>query len=260
MELLRANKITAVFSGEGVITASFYRTHTKLGVIKSDDAKIAELGYVAPVAGEGEEITPTQKLIHFKEFIQLNAVQFGYTFDPVDRRSEGNKFPSKYDAKIFAETGIAVVTGRVAEITVSLQKSVDSLVKSKALAGGSVITSEVISTADDLVVNPTEAYKDGSLKYADAEVAVRFTLNGLQFDTVVPINLVSGQLKKSREIGADKQPLTVTSVKKILVEANLLPVVEKVKEEETVAEVTAEGETVVKTEEMPNPVQENTEV
>lgn len=241
MELLRANKITAVFAGEGVIVASFYRTHNKLGQVRSDDAKIAELGYVAPVAGEGEEITPTQKLTHFKEFIQANAVQFGYTFDPVDRRSEGNKFPSKYDAETFAETGIAVVTARIAEIGASLQKSVDSLIKAKALGEGSVIEAEVMSTVEDLVVNATETYKDGSLKYADAQVAVSFVLNGLQYDTVVPINLVSGQLKKSREIGEDKQPLTATSVKKILTTASLLPVVEKKeKEKEGVATDVAE--------------------
>lgn len=213
----------------------------KLGQVRSDDAKIAELGYVAPVAGEGEEITPTQKLTHFKEFIQANAVQFGYTFDPVDRRSEGNKFPSKYDAETFAETGIAVVTARIAEIGASLQKSVDSLIKAKALGEGSVIEAEVMSTVEDLVVNATETYKDGSLKYADAQVAVSFVLNGLQYDTVVPINLVSGQLKKSREIGEDKQPLTATSVKKILTTANLLPVVEKKeKEKEGVATDVAE--------------------
>lgn len=199
------------------------------------------MGYVAPVAGEGEEITPTQKLTHFKEFIQANAVQFGYTFDPVDRRSEGNKFPSKYDAETFAETGIAVVTARIAEIGASLQKSVDSLIKAKALGEGSVIEAEVMSTVEDLVVNATETYKDGSLKYADAQVAVSFVLNGLQYDTVVPINLVSGQLKKSREIGEDKQPLTATSVKKILTTANLLPVVEKKeKEKEGVATDVAE--------------------
>lgn len=243
MELARVNKITTSFIGGGVMQASFYKTHSKLGSVKSDDEKVAELGYQPLVAGEGEEITSSQRLAHFKEFIQSNAVQFGYTYDPVDRRTDGNKFPSKYDKVTFAETAIRVVTDKLAEIVEKLGKPVASLIKAKALAEGTVAGAEVVTTVDDIEVNITEEYKNGSIKYADANVEAIITLGGEGIKINVPMALVSGQLKKPKLINDDKA-FTMTSIKNLLIENGIMPVVEKKATEEensTVDETSTES-------------------
>lgn len=227
MELVRANKITTSFVGGGVMQASFYKTHTKLGVITSEDEKVKELGYTPLVAGEGEEITTSQRLAHFKEFVQGNAVQFGYTYDPVDRRTEDNKFPSKYDANSFVTTAISVVSDKLADIVEKLQKPINSLIKAKALVEGTVAKAEVTTVVDDAIVDVTENYKDGSIKYATADIKATVMLGDLGgIEINVPMSLVSGQLKKPRLINEDKA-FTMTSIKNLLIDNGIMPVVEK---------------------------------
>ena len=207
--------------------ASFYKTHTKLGVITSEDEKVKELGYTPLVAGEGEEITTSQRLAHFKEFVQSNAVQFGYTYDPVDRRTEDNKFPSKYDADSFVKTAISVVTDKLTEIIEKLQKPINTLIKAGLLAEDTTAKAEITTTVDDAIVDITENYKSGSIKYATTDIKAVVTLGNLGgIEINIPMSLVSGQLKKPRLINGDKA-FTMTSIKNLLVENGIMPVAEK---------------------------------
>jgi len=244
-ELIRANKVTARFEGEGVIVGTFYKTHDKLGEVKSNSTEVVGLGYKMPEsipASEGVEpveVTPKQKLDSFKEFLQVNATAFGFTYDPIDRRNNGNKYPSKYDEPTLLDTATKILSEKMGELVASVQKTVDGYIKNKIMDAGSQITCNI--GVGNIAVQ--EKYKNENLKYADATFPVTVGIGaqdavGPSIALNVVIKLVSGQIKKPREL--DKYPMTITGLKTALVEGKVLPEPPKKEEKKEDTDKTAE--------------------
>ena len=243
MDLLRANKLTVYFAEKNVMVGIFYKTTAKLGSVSSLDQKVKLLGYKELVSidvdnKEGLPATyvPTQdRLRSFREFLILNATAFGFVYDPVDRRSESERYPSQYDEELFLEYAAKVVQGSLGEIINQVQeRTIDKYVNQELLHEGTQI--RCILTEEGITIQSKELYKNGNLKYATASFPVKFgiTTDANMVSTNIDVNLVSGQLKKPRTIG--ESVFTAHGIKMMLTDAGILPKIEKPKEEDTDAE------------------------
>lgn len=238
-ELTRANKITAYWEGEGVAVAVFYKTHTKLLNIRSTDEAVTAAGFVMPIDTDENPITASQKLEAFKMWVSANASVFGITYDPVDRRADAFKFPSHYDETTAMEYGKKMLENAFTETLESLQSNV--IVK-MAKNGDIPENAQVQYGIGDGVLNVTEKYGNGFLKYATINFPVAIAVADKQIENEIVVELVSGQIKKPRAIG--DTVMTMTGLKGLLVDGGVLPKIEpktKAKKEEESAEATTEA-------------------
>lgn len=234
-ELKRSNKITAYWEGDGVAVGVFYKTHEKIATVKSTDDAVIGAGFVMPAGTEENPVTAAQKLEAFKTFLATNATAFGVQYDPVDRRADAFKFPGSYDAESFAEYSKKMLQMAVEGVLESVQANVIAkMIKNELLAEGTVVQYGI----GDANVNIAESYSNGKLKYATAEYPVAIAVNGVQANLVATVDLVSGQLKKPRNMG--DVVLTMTGIKNFLVEQGVLPKVEP-KAKKADADETAEA-------------------
>lgn len=220
-ELKRANKITAYWEGDGVAVGVFYKTHDKIITVKSTDDAVIGAGFVMPAGTEEAPVTAAQKLEAFKTFLATNATAFGVQYDPVDRRADAFKFPGSYDAETFAEYSKKMLGMALESVLESVQSNVIAkMVKNGLLAEGTVVQYGV----GNANINVSESYSNGKLKYATAEYPVAIAVNGVQANLTATVDLVSGQLKKPRNMG--DVVMTMTGIKNFLVEQGVLPKVE----------------------------------
>lgn len=238
-ELKRANKITAYWEGDGVAVGVFYKTHDKIATVKSTDDAVIGAGFEMPAGTEEAPVTAAQRLTAFKTFLATNATAFGVQYDPVDRRADAFKFPGSYDAETFAEYSKKMLQMSVESVLGSLQDNIIAkMIKNEHLPADTTVQYGL----GEPTVNISESYNNGKLKYATAEYPVVIAVNGVQTNMSANVELVSGQLKKPRNLG--DVVMTMTGIKNYLVEQGVLPKVEpkskaKKSEEET-AEVTNE--------------------
>lgn len=154
----------------------------------------------------------------------INATQFGIEYDPVDRRADEFKFPNKYDEETFKEYSKTMAERSISAVLEKIQKNVidGSLVKQELLVEGTEVAFAVGDTPE---IEIGESYNNGNIKYAEATYPVAITVNGETANSAVTIQLVSGQLKKPREL-ADAV-LTQTGIKNFLTEQGVLPEIPK---------------------------------
>lgn len=227
---VRANKITAFWAEGGVAVGNFYKTHDKVLSVKSNDEAVIKAGFKMSEGTEESPVTSQQKLEAFKTFLQVNAGVFNIQYDPVDRRADEFKFPNKYDEDSFREYSHQMAVNTISACVGKTQAGViERMIKGGHIEAGTELCFGV-AKAQDAEIEVTEAYKNGSLKYAAAQYPVVFAVGDKQIETSITIELVSGQLKKPRNI-ADC-PLTMSAVKGLLIENGLLPKIEKLKKEE----------------------------
>lgn len=235
-ELTRANKITAYWESTGVAMGVFYKTHTKILQIKSTDADVVNAGFVMPEGTEDAPVTAQDKLAAFKNFLQINATAFGIQYDPIDRRSDEFKFPSKYDTETFLTYSKEMAEKSIGVVLEKVQNNViNNMIKSGHLAEGT----EIGCTIGDADVDIKESYNNGNIKYADATYPVEICVGEDAIGTTCTVSVVSGQLKKPRDL--DGVVLTQTGVKTLLIDNGLLPKIEK-PSKDTEAEATEEVE------------------
>ena len=235
-ELKRANKITAYWEGDGVAVGVFYKTHDKIITVKSTDDVVIGAGFEMPAGTEENPVTAAQKLEAFKTFLATNATAFGVQYDPVDRRADAFKFPGSYDAETFAEYSKKMLTMTLEGVLESVQTNIIAkMIKNELIPADSMVQYGV----GESVINIAESYSNGKLKYATAEFPVAIAVNGVQANLVASVELVSGQLKKPRNMG--DVVITMTGIKNFLVEQGVLPKVEPK------AKKSAEAEEVVET-------------
>lgn len=214
--MVRANKVTAFWDGNGVANAIFYRTHNKVATVKSD-----ECGFQFPESTEEHEVTAREKLAAFKAFVQENAAQFGVVYDPVDRRPDDQKIPV-LTAENVVEYAKKVLESTMEKILGQLQSGYIA----KAISRGLLPESAAVAYGvGDGTANINESYAKGGIKYATVTFPVAFAVNGAQKDTTCDVEVVSGQLKKPRML-ADGVVMTQTGIMKMLVECSVLPKVE----------------------------------
>lgn len=237
-ELVRANKVTAYWEGEGVAIGQFYKTHDKVLTVKSNDDAVVNAGFVFPESTEEVQVTAQQKLEAFKTFLMTNAAVFGIQYDPVDRRADEFKFPNRYDEENIKEFSQKMLDKALADATEKVRNNViANMIKAGNLAEGTDIKYGI----GEPTVNVAESYNNGGIKYAEVVYPVAFAVGESQVVTEGTVQLVSGQLKKPREL--KDTALTMTSIKSYLVDNGLLPKIEKAKKSDEDAEAVADAET-----------------
>lgn len=236
-ELTRSNKITAYWEGEGVAAGIYYKTHDKLLTVRSNDDAVIAAGFKMPEGTDEAPVTASQKLEAFKTFLGINSAVFGIGYDPVDRRADDFKFPGKYDQATFTEFSVKMIKMAIESVLESVQKNVID----KMASQGHIPTDSVIQYGvGEPEITIEETYANGNLKYAKAVYPVAFAVGGKQVDISGTVDLVSGQLKKPRELG--EVVLTMTGIKNLLIENSILPKIEKeVKEDTATADNTADA-------------------
>ena len=223
-ELTRSNRITAYWQGEGIAIGVFYKTHTKIKEVHSNDADVLAAGFVFPQGTEENPVTAQDKLAAFKTFLQVNASAFGIEYDPVDRRADEYKFPNKYNEENLAEYSKQMAEKAIGDCLDKIQRNVidGSLVKAGLLAEGT----EIGFAMGDGQIEVKESYANGNIKYANVSYPIIISVDEANYETEIKVDVVSGQLKKPREL-ADGTPLTQTSVKTVLTDNGILPKLEK---------------------------------
>lgn len=235
-KLVRSNKVTAYWEGDGVAIGQFYRTHDKVLTVKSNENSVVDAGFVFPEGTDEAPVTAQQKLEAFKTFLMTNAAVFGISYDPVDRRAEEFKFPNRYDEENIKEYSKKMLENALASATEKVRNNViANMIKAGNLAEGTDIKFGI----GDATVNVTEKYNNGGIKYAEVVYPVAFAIGEQQVVTEGTVQLVSGQLKKPREL--KDVALTMTAIKSYLVEAGLLPKIEKPKKDAETADTTEEA-------------------
>lgn len=237
-ELVRSNKITAFWEGENVAKGVFYKTHTKIKEVRSTDPEVITAGFQMPTGTEESPVTAQDKLATFKNFLQVNAAAFGIQYDPVDRRADEFKFPSKYDEGTFKEYSKKMAEKAIGDCLEKVQKNVvGNMIKSGNLPEGT----EVNFGLGEAEVEIKESYSNGNIKYADATYPVVIQVGDKNIETKCVVSAVSGQLKKPREL-ADSVVLTQTGIKTFLTDNGVLPKIEKPVKEEKSATAGNDGE------------------
>lgn len=228
--MTRANKLTVVWSGEGaeVAVARFYKTHTKLVEVKSDNPVVTKAGFKMPESTDQNPVTPQQKLETFKTFMAMNAGIVGIHYDAVDRRADEYKLPSKMDEEQFKEHSV-----RYAQM--AIQKIVDKVrdnVIGKMITAGNIPADTTIDFGIDEegTIEISESFPNGGLKYATATYMVVIQVENKENGTKdikdnIKVELASGQLRKPRSMV--NTSLTQTAIKNALTEAGCLPTIEK---------------------------------
>lgn len=221
-DLVRSNKVTAYWGGDGIAIGQFYRTHEKIMTVKSDDAAVVNAGFVFPEGTEEAPVTAQQKLEAFKTFLMTNASIFNIQYDPVDRRDDAFKFPNRYDDENIKEYSRKMLDNAVGAAVEKVRNNViANMIKAGNLAEGTTLEFGVGDPAVDI----TERYNNNGIKYGTVTYPVAFAVNGQQAETECAVQLVSGQLKKPREL--KDAALTMTGLKTFLIDAGLLPKIEK---------------------------------
>ena len=227
-DLVRSNKITAYWEGDGIAVGVFYKTHTKLAEKRSNDPDIIAAGFTMPEGTDEAPVTAQDKLAAFKNFLQVNAAVFGIQYDPVDRRADEFKFPNKYDEDTFKEYSKKMAEKSIGECLEKIQKNVIcNMIKSGHVAD----CTEVNFGIGEPEVEIKESYNNGNIKYADATYPVVLQVGDAVVDVKCTVSAVSGQLKKPREL-ENGIVLTQTGVKTFMIENGLLPKIEKPAKEE----------------------------
>lgn len=238
-DLVRSNKVTAFWQGEGVAKGVFYKTHDKIKEIFSNEVE----GFSFPEGDEENPTTAQDKLAAFKNYLMINAAQFGIEYDPVDRRADEFKFPNKYDEETLKEYSKQMAENAITAVLEKLQKNVidGSLIKQELLPAGTEVSFAIGDTPE---IEIGETYANGNIKYAEATYPVAINVNGDSANTSIVVQVVSGQLKKPREL-ADTV-LTQTGIKTFLTEQGVLPEIPKKEKAESSddAEVTATADGV----------------
>jgi hypothetical protein len=237
-DLLRANKVTAYWQGDGMAVGVFYKTHDKIKAVNSTEAN-----FTFPEGTDEAPITAQQKLEAFKVFLMTNSSSFGILYDPIDRRADEFKFPNKYDQASLAEFSKKMLEKTIGE---SLEKVngnvIANMIKSGHLPEGTQAQYGVGDGAPEI----NESYSNGSIKYATVKYPVVFAVGETRCETTGTVNVVSGQLKKPREL--QDCAITMTGLKTLFIEKGLLPKVEKPAKEDPADETAADATDTAKTE------------
>lgn len=182
--LERANRISIVGNDEGYV-AKFWRTHKEITTIDS-----TQVGWTPQI--EGLNKTAQREL--FRIWICENAEQFGIEWDPADKRSNGNKFPSKYDSdELLMDTATNATKPDIEEW---LGKIVG--ICNRDLGLTSIVVDEIVPVTERNGKTVASKYMNGNWAYADLPIIVTILDNdsGIEGYVTLTAHLVSGQFKK----------------------------------------------------------------
>jgi len=193
MEKQRVNRITAVYSDD-MVTMSLYKTHTRLTTLTNEDVGIK------PFSESGASNKPAYTA-YCKEVL-INLLQndgiTGFYYDPKSQQEQENGMPRKFDANTFA--------------TWSKQIVKDTITKMK------LINTAIHVSDNDIIPNITETYKDGHIKYANAEIPISIKHGDQSLGASVLSEIRSGQMTKPKKfkVGDKELGFNPTAIKSIV--------------------------------------------
>lgn len=208
--LVRANKLTVKVDANGRLTADLYRTHKMLATIKAEDTKFQP----------DTNATKSATREDFRKFIAEHASEYGFNYDPADRRTEDNirKATYKTDADLI-EDAVAMVAPDIATFISKMPHA--EMVKSHTITIESITPKTKTSKGSDLVMLGIEDGRylsNGNMAWFDIEGIVTMDCNGTEIYQTIKMELVSGQLKKFRMTQTQWNTETTTS----LIEAGIV--------------------------------------
>lgn len=197
VELPRANKVT-VQTTEGMARARFWKTHKLLREVTTEEA--IELGYTVD-----NNMNATAQRELFRAWVCKNATKIGIDYDPSDKRSTGNMFPSKYtNDELLTGWSVEIVKSDINEWTDKIAEEYDGV--ELVVEDISADDIEEVTNRNGRDVSPK--YNNGNWAYAKIPVTATISYQGTEGYVTMEVELVSGQLKKPTVIGAGKYNFT----------------------------------------------------
>lgn len=222
--LIRANKLTVKADANGNLIADLFRTHKHLTTIKVEDTSFKP----------NPDSTKTAIREDFRKWIADHAADFGFDYDPTDRRTEANLRKAVYKSEAdVTEDAIAMVTPDIEAFIAKMPHG--DLVECYTISVESLTAKTQTSKGTDLALMGIEDGRyasNGNLAWFDIEGLVTMKCGDTEIYQTIQMELVSGQLKKFRMT----QTQWNTETTKSMVEAGLV-------EEQPKAEKSAKGET-----------------
>lgn len=190
-ELVRANRVVVKNADNGNLIGEFWRTHKYVVSVKMSELP-ENLAKQIPQDGNKSQIRE-----EFRSIIKKNADKFGINYDDTDRRTAENKRKPRYttDLELIEDVTTVVNTDMPAlvskckyDITYGGVEITNIKPKSKTGSG---------TPLSQLGINDGK-YKNGNWAWADimTEVTVKYKSNPVRI--YLPIQLVSGQIKKTK--------------------------------------------------------------
>lgn len=230
INLIRANKLTVKADANGNLTADLFRTHKHLTTIKAEDTSFKP----------NPDSTKTATREDFRKWIADHAADFGFDYDPTDRRTEANLRKAVYKSEAdVIEDAIDMVTPDIETFAAKMPHS--DLVEYVTVSIESLTPKTKTSKGTDLAMMGIEDGKyasNGNMAWFDIEGTVTMHCGDTEIYQTIQMELVSGQLKKFRMT----QTQWNTEVTKSMIEAGMV-------EEQPKAEKSAKGKTPAKAEE-----------
>lgn len=222
--LIRANKLTVKADANGNLTADLFRTHKHLTTIKVEDTSFKP----------NPDSTKTAIREDFRKWIADHAAEYGFNYDPTDRRTEENTRKAVYKTEAdVIDDAINMVTPDIETFVAKMPHS--DLVEYITVGIESLTPKTKTSKGTDLAMMGIEDGKyasNGNMAWFDIEGTVTMHCGNTEIYQTIQMELVSGQLKKFRMTQTQWNTETVKS----MVEAGLV-------EEQPKAEKSAKGET-----------------
>lgn len=182
--LERANRISIVGNDEGYV-AKFWRTHKEIATVDS-----TQIGWTPQI--EGLNKTAQREL--FRIWICENAGKFGIEWDPADKRSSGNKFPSKYDSdELLMSTATNAIKDDVREWVEKISVACD-----RNLGVKEIMADDIVPVTSRNGRDVASKYMNGNWAYADIPLVVTVIddVDNVEGYVTMVAHLVSGQFKK----------------------------------------------------------------
>lgn len=197
----RANRCTVQANKEGYV-ARFWRTHKELKTVTDTQAQTQ--GYTPDA-----NLNSTAQRELYRAWVCKNAGLFGVEYDPEDRRTAQNMFPSKYDSDAVLNMWAVKIVGE------DIQEWIGKI------RGEYKVPMTITGIEADEIVpmvarkgKPVQAkYGNGNWAYATIPVVATVEIadkeSKPQYGYVtMNVELVSGQLKKPSHIGENGYTFT----------------------------------------------------
>lgn len=194
--MTRANRVVVKGTDISNYVAEFYRTHKFVMSVSVGDFP-DELIDLIPKDGNKSRIRE-----EFRTLAKRNADKFGINYDDTDRRTADNIRRPKYDTdKSLMEDTINMITKDIHGLIDKCKYGITcgvikvSAIRPKTKTGsGTPLSSMGIEDGK---------YKNGNWAWANIDVTVGIVYKEHEMELIIPMQLVSGQLKKTKITNTD---------------------------------------------------------
>lgn len=212
---VRANRIAIKSTLEGILEATFHRTHKTLKTVSQP-----ETGFIP---NEKANALANREL--FRVYMIDNAQAFGINYDPADHRPE---------AVVLAPAKIATVAHLEQHLHILMDSNLETWV---GKIGHNLSVEHIEAVITEVTKSPKgkdvkARYNDGSIAWASIQIGITVMLEGTSAVVTTSTDIVSGQLKKPA--------LTYTAFKGLVEEQ--FPSIKPVAKDTTPAEAQANAE------------------